>query len=1311
MDSAQGRGGRQPQTSASNKRVPDLDRSTVKDGKSTSKTSAHGGATTPSKSSPSFLSPNDAMGLGDVVSRLKQQGGSPKPRRTNDVKSRPKSSKDDPPKKAKPTKDEPTQRTKSSSKDGTLSKSKGDKKTGSKEKILDEKPSRKSKESQSADTSKLQTPKNKRRARSASRPRDTPADGTKSPDPGATSPSSPTGGSGTDRRASIPVIRLSREDSKKQSVICEDIPDSPKFKRRLSVLSQAKIAFEKVAMAVTDAETVTVQDRSRPVKDRKTRSHSAPREINPERAAKSAELAKKKSHSKTLSRDLNHDKTPLTEDDGTASTTMQQSKQQHRKTDVKRKDARVEGEISLEGVSTPDLSKSASTTAAKPSSSNPLKLLHSITRPSSLASSSPRQTTPSRPRKKFSRGHIDQDPLEVDYEVLDDRVTSIEPRRSVPSVEPRRSIPYAESHKTAAEEPLLAKHRESISKQGRLSKDQEYVQPAQRPQSIPYVQTFPRTKQQETEQRPASQMYTSATMDPIKARKATTPSSSDRLRSYTNQLSTPDSAFSPLFKVPSSSSFTSSDARSDVCLDLPDVADPHVSDLHLREAERDLKVKLGFPNAPYSRIVHYTDSSLCLAILSAILVFLVSFVLVWPLLVIILVIVPVVVLLKRLCSWLCCCGPTLWGRCCLCFCHTHLTSSELMWLGRGSGAGNSVAQSLMVLQKGLDTDRIRNLIDSRLLSVENRHGHKIYPRFTQKVVPFCCGQAWVADRHFILAKHVYNMPGYIETLEDLQQFISKMATQPLSLDHPLWEIQVLHNFREPRDTVLLFRMHLCMTDGVSIVHVLENALVDSQKTTHRKSTFSSEASNTSPFKVMFSGPVTFLSRYLFSGQDVNLIHGQHVHSSGEMVVAWSEPFSLSAAMRVKQVVRCTLSELLLSITAGNIRTYLQVSGITHPFNVKCGLPVDFQSMDGGALDMENKYAMVVFQLPTNTEGTIPRLWETKYKMGEFKSSAEAAIISGARWLTYCLLPVSFFQQLWREIYGKCTLLVANLAGPTSVLKLDSREVKCMMYWLPPLDKVPLTVSFITYADQIRMAVIADRSVIPNPDLITRDFNHKLETLSKLLAHRRIPGENSAANRHENIHLLSSFTLEDLTAEQIQLEMSLVQQELHEMKLQLESGPSNYISRNDTELMNQIEALKERSRELMMYLRKKKACESENAMIFSEEDDLDPEAGQERPQKPFRRRTLSMSSKMSTASVSSTHRPLSTASTSNLPSPIHSALPSWPEGDLGPDDLEGGTKSKHMYVQMQRAAGRIGKDVTTPVYNYSDIKGRYHSLVS
>ena len=59
------------------------------------------------------------------------------------------------------------------------------------------------------------------------------------------------------------------------------------------------------------------------------------------------------------------------------------------------------------------------------------------------------------------------------------------------------------------------------------------------------------------------------------------------------------------------------------------------------------------------------------------------------------------------------------------------------------------------------------------------------------------------------------------------------------------------------------------------------------------------------------------------------------------------------------------------------------------------------------------------------------------------------------------------------------------------MRLDSREIKCMMYWVPPLQRVAITVSFLTYADQVRMAVICDRSVLPIPEILIRDFIYKV----------------------------------------------------------------------------------------------------------------------------------------------------------------------------------------------------------------------------
>ncbi|GFR62222.1 hypothetical protein ElyMa_005450300 [Elysia marginata] len=1204
------------------------------------------------------------------------------------------------------------------------------------------------------------------------------------------------------RRASIPVIRLSREDSKTHREIpLDDLsgPDPQKrvsSKRRMSAFCHAKLAFEKVAMAVTDTDPVVVTRKqlkeAKSGKDRRARAQSAPREL----LLLEPGGRKVPSISPASSRDNDWS------EESDRSDVDDEMQRLHVKENVpspklKKSEKKKKSQEQI----TSD--RSVHLEDAPPSGrkhSAPFKFFQAITKSSSSSKSNgssttitspPRQPTPNRPRKKFSRGHIDQDPLEVDYEILDDRVTSIKPRPSLPNthelvnkavspsassskstaIEPRSSVPDR-IKKSSVEEPLLPKRSETEIKFAALRERQrdQRAQSLPRPSSVSYVpSTFPRTSKQKQIQHPLQDVDVSshgpAKQEPMDRSSIYTPSerlvSAKSMKPYkgkqdfpSTELSSPEkysqaNNFSSLHKVPSKSSCTSSDAQSDVCLDLPDPGDQQDDDLHLhlrdpelQEHQRDpkqIRVKHSFPSAPYSRIAHYSQKSLLLVFFTSLMMFIVSFLLMWPLLATLLVIVPCVVLLKRLSGMLCCCsgcsgdgrGGISYSCCCVCCCHTHLTSSELVWLGRPGGhaaarstgrpdrkstirstGGHSspaVVQSLLVLQRGLDTDRIRRLIDSRLLSVENRHGQKLYPRFTQKVMPFCCGQAWVSVDHMNVSKHVFSMPGHIETLEDLQQYVSKMASEPLPLDAPLWEVQVLHNFREPRDTVLLFRMHQCMTDGVSMISILENAFVDTQKSRPPKQSFSAEAVNISPFRVLFSGPMTFFSRYLCGRKDFNLLHGRHVHESGELVVAWSEPFSLSAALRVKQVARCTLTELLLSIVAGNVRSYMQVSGITNPYGVRCAVPVDFQGLDtGGAVDMETKYSVVMLPLASNIEGVIPRLWETKYQMNRFKSSAEAAIVNGARWMSYCLLPSPLFQRLWKKVYSRCTLTVSNLSGPSSVLKLDSREVKCMMYWVPPLEQVPLTVSFLSYADQLRMAVMSDRSVVPNPDLLTRDFNHKLETLSKLLAHRRIPGESSSSSRHENVHLLSSFTLDDLTADQISLEMSLVQTEVHELKLQLESGPSNQISSGDTQLMARIEALKERWRELLLHLRKRKAAEAESAVILAEEDDTESELG-DRHQRPFRRRTLSMSSKMSTASVSSTMRPLSTSSNSNLPSPVHTALPSWPEGDVVYEDREDAVmlNQAHHYntfTGARRGHRQAESDISSPGSSFDMTRG-------
>ncbi|CAG5134155.1 unnamed protein product, partial [Candidula unifasciata] len=572
-----------------------------------------------------------------------------------------------------------------------------------------------------------ETPTNKRRARSATRPRDI------HPDPGKSEPSANEHKSkgesrGHSRRSSIPNIRLSFEDSQTHAETSKGPASEGTHKHRTLALSQARLASDKVTMAFLETESVTRprETTHKNDKGKHARSHSAVQDTVSQGDEKTLSTKKGKTHTRHLATERAGRDTDLLEGETEHLKSMQQFDLEHRQqsNDRNRKQNSVETEISIEGVALATSPPHTSVSSVRKSSVS-FKLLHSLTRSSGTAPNM--HPTPTRQRKKFSRGHIDQDPLEVDYEILDDTVTNVEPRKLISILhETNRQASISKSPQPLAEEHLLKQHQEFERKLSAYPEDLHVNKSAQRPSSIPFMQTFPKAKHHLTD------LY-SQSNEPIRI--TTSASSVSAAHISPNQLQTPDSLLPPIHTIYSQSSLTSSDAQSEVCLDLPDMSDQVEGDIHLHGTGRDSRdrgVTVGFPNAPYNRILHYTQISLAAVILSAICFFVISFILLWPLLILIIVVVPIVVLIKRLCSWLCCCGTSLCSRCCLCWCHTHLTSSELMWLGQDRTGGSAVVQSLLVLQKGLDTDRIRHLIDSRLLSLENRQGRRIYERFTQK---------------------------------------------------------------------------------------------------------------------------------------------------------------------------------------------------------------------------------------------------------------------------------------------------------------------------------------------------------------------------------------------------------------------------------------------------------------------------------------------------------------------------------------------------------------------------------------------------
>ncbi len=290
------------------------------------------------------------------------------------------------------------------------------------------------------------------------------------------------------------------------------------------------------------------------------------------------------------------------------------------------------------------------------------------------------------------------------------------------------------------------------------------------------------------------------------------------------------------------------------------------------------------------------------------------------------------------------------------------------------------------MESGLDLNNIRDIVKAKVILSEKRRGSKKWPRFTQKLVPLYTGYAWMPDPDFSITDHVIPMPSTIRTKRDLESYVGMMGNKTLSKERPLWEMQVLTDFGDCKDTVVLLRIHPCMTDGWALMHILVNALADNPVTFLTKPHYGVTTFLLNLIRALVIGPVVFLQKWIFTRRDYNVYHGA-LKLSGQKSVAWSEPFSLQSAIRIKKVTRSTMNDILLTISAGVIRQHMQGYGVDNPYDMLALIPMDLRTSKKTGVNMGTHYCYSEITLPTNTEGTIPRLWEIKHQTEDIKNSA------------------------------------------------------------------------------------------------------------------------------------------------------------------------------------------------------------------------------------------------------------------------------------------------------------------------------------
>ncbi|CAF0889291.1 unnamed protein product [Adineta steineri] len=598
---------------------------------------------------------------------------------------------------------------------------------------------------------------------------------------------------------------------------------------------------------------------------------------------------------------------------------------------------------------------------------------------------------------------------------------------------------------------------------------------------------------------------------------------------------------------------------------------------------------------------------------------------------------------------------------------SYLSASDLFWFYNSNISSNRekndettklnsqtispTAAAIFFLEGTINENSLKKLLINRLVTSSVRRGSnigkKLFPRFSQLVVSRLSGAMWVDYSLFSIDEHVREIPRTIQSDEDLQSYISTLLSTELTRSRPLWQLHYKNrSSTRPNDSIIVFFYHPVLSDGISLLRILLKHIVDNRTTQldlkprfvgrHNEYIFDY-------IKAYLFGHMLIFSKLLFNSfrenffkrkllktninnnnnnhnnvnnnNNISTINSHFLQPQEQRKIVWSAPFSLTQANRMKLVTRTRMNDLLSTLVISSVRLYMERYGVSNSVNMNCIMPCDLRSNSANII-MGNQISHLCFELPMNIEGNIPLLWSFYDSTKRVKENGDYATMYLFTHIVYLLFPLCLANKIIARIYNSASLWLTTLAAGSSTalatMSICNRDVRSLICLSPCIGTASVNLCVTTYADEIRLVVIADPNVVPNLHLFTEYFSQQLTIVQDLLAHRRIPGEIRRITRpprsqpaKKSISSISDLS-DDLSIEEIQAKMTALQQELLSLKSQFENVDMNDPSSQTQRLIitTKLEELRREFRELLIKLQERQ-CELSGMIPSDEEDEMDP----------------------------------------------------------------------------------------------------------
>ncbi|OZG74879.1 hypothetical protein BTA51_00260 [Hahella sp. CCB-MM4] len=453
-----------------------------------------------------------------------------------------------------------------------------------------------------------------------------------------------------------------------------------------------------------------------------------------------------------------------------------------------------------------------------------------------------------------------------------------------------------------------------------------------------------------------------------------------------------------------------------------------------------------------------------------------------------------------------------------------MSAVDTAWLRMESPSNLMMIGSVLILEQAVDVDRFKQIIQERLLK---------FSRFRQRVTHVEERPCWEEDPHFHIDNHIHliGLPGQ-DRQEDLQRLASDLISTPLNLTHPLWQIHVVESYQG--GSALIFRIHHCIADGISLVRVMLSltdvgAVPPPQE--HHENTHHSLMDHLLTPALNWLKHEANLGEQLFHGGLDLIEHPQHLLDlaregaaitsevariaamptdppscfkgtlGGRKNVSWSASLPLEEVKHTAKLLGATINDILLTATTGALRRYLLARNEEHNgeldiARLHAAVPFNLRPLDQPITTLGNQFGLVIVPLPVGIHQPLMQLEQIRNAMHALKHSYQAQVFYG-------LLGVfgkgpSILEQTALEILSKkASLVMTNVPGPKHALYLAGCQVRQPIFWVPQSGEVGMGLSILSYHNTVQFGVVADQQLIPDPDQLVAGFKQSYLELKRL----------------------------------------------------------------------------------------------------------------------------------------------------------------------------------------------------------------------